>query len=107
MTSDVEILVAERENVLSVPLSAVLTRGRKHYVAVKKPDGTFEWRAVTIGIGGEDTVEVTSGLKEGESVAIKADAVPRDNDRPGFAPATKAATQDRSEPTEPEKKPSV
>jgi RNA polymerase sigma factor (sigma-70 family) len=108
MTTDVEILVAERQNVLSVPVSAVQTRQRKYCVAVKKPDGSFEWREVTVGIGGEDMVEITSGLKEGESVAVKADAVPSRNDRPESAPPTKpATTKDRSEPTEPEKKPSA
>ena len=44
-------------------------------VAVKKPDGGFEWRDVvlgasTLGDGTRDYVEVKEGLKSGESVIL-------------------------------------
>ena len=50
MTAQVEILVTELDNVLSVPIQAVLTFDDKAHVAVKKPDGGFEWREVTLGV---------------------------------------------------------
>src|SRR5262249_3801628 len=50
MTAQVEIVVAERDNVLRVPAEAVLRYDDKDHLAVKKPDGTFERREVVLGI---------------------------------------------------------
>jgi HlyD family secretion protein len=71
MTAEVEIHVAERDNVLSVPVEAVLQYDGKDHVAVKKSDGAFDWREVTLGMSNERIVEVTEGIKPGEQVAIK------------------------------------
>jgi HlyD family secretion protein len=71
MTAEVEIHVAERDNVLSVPVEAIVQYDGKDHLAVKKADGTFEWREVTLGITNEREVEVKQGLKPGEQVAIK------------------------------------
>src|SRR3954470_2239738 len=49
MTAEVEILVTELDNVLSVPIQALLLFDDKTHVAVKKPDGGIEWREVTLG----------------------------------------------------------
>ena len=46
MTADAEILISERDHVLKVPIKAVLQYYGKDHVAVKKPDGGFEWREV-------------------------------------------------------------
>ena len=70
MTAQVEILVTELDNVLSVPIAAVLLYDDKDHVAVKKPDGGFDWREVTLGLGNDDAVEVKQGLKSGERVAL-------------------------------------
>ena len=69
MTAGVEIL-AERADVLSVPVEAVVTNGGKARVATKQPDGGFDWRVVTLGITSDKVVEVIHGLKPGESVAL-------------------------------------
>ena len=71
MTAEVEILVTELDNVLSVPIPAVLVFDLKDHVAVKKPDGGFEWREVTLGMATDTLVEVKRGLKGGESIALK------------------------------------
>jgi RND family efflux transporter MFP subunit len=70
MTAKVEILVAERDNVLNVPVNAVLTFGGKDHVAVKKPDGTLDWREVKLGLSDERIVEVKQGLTGGEVVIL-------------------------------------
>jgi HlyD family secretion protein len=70
-TASVEISLAERDNVLSVPVEAILQYDGKDHVAVKKADGTFEWREATLGISNERIVEVKEGIKPGEQVAIK------------------------------------
>jgi HlyD family secretion protein len=71
MTAQVEILVNELENVLSVPVEAVVHYDNKDHVAVKKPDGGFEWREVTLGLTNEQQVEVKQGIQSGELVAIR------------------------------------
>jgi RND family efflux transporter MFP subunit len=76
MTAQVEILVYQAENVLSVPLQAVLTFDGKYHVAVKKAAGGFDWREVTPGevtLGQENDklVEVKQGLQSGDVVMLE------------------------------------
>ena len=71
MTARVEFLVSEHDNVISVPVEAIVRFDDKDHVAVKKPDGGFEWRQVTLGVSNDRVVEVKEGLKSGEQVAVK------------------------------------
>ena len=71
MTAQVEILVSELDNVLSVPVEAIVQYDNKDHVAVKKPDGSLELRAVTLGLSNERFVEVKQGIMSGEIVVIK------------------------------------
>ena len=71
MTASVEIHVAERDNVLSVPVEAIVRYDGKDHLAVKKADGVFEWREVSLGMSNEVIVEVKQGIEPGEQVAIK------------------------------------
>jgi len=71
MTARVDILVAERDNVLSVPVQAVLTFDGKDHLAVKKADGGFDWREVDLGLSDRKVVEVKQGLKSGEVVILE------------------------------------
>jgi hypothetical protein len=61
-------VVAETEEVLTVPRSAVISRGIGPMVCVDKGDGHYEPRAVLIGRIGDEFAEVLAGLKEGEKV---------------------------------------
>jgi HlyD family secretion protein len=70
MDAQVEILVPELENVLSVPLKAVLYFDDKNQMAVKKPDGGFAWREVTIAHSDDTIAVIGQGLKSGEVVAL-------------------------------------
>ena len=69
MTADVSILTAEKKNVLTLPLRAVIvdkTGSRSVRLLV---NNKVEERVVTTGIRGEDgQVEILSGLSEGELV---------------------------------------
>ena len=83
LTADAEIIVVDPDDVLSVPARAVLHHGDTDYVAVKNHDGTFDWRAVRLGIRRDGLVEVTDGLRTGEVVAVgplglKVSGTPRD-----------------------------
>jgi HlyD family secretion protein len=71
MTARVDILVAERDNVLSVPVKAVLLFDGKTHVAVKKPDGGFDWREVDIGLADDMVAEIKQGLKSGDAVILE------------------------------------
>lgn len=70
MTAEVEILVAELDDVLSVPVQAVLLLDGKEQVAVRKPGGGFDWREVALGKTNERVVEVREGVTSGESIAL-------------------------------------
>lgn len=55
---------------VSVPASAVLLRGDKHWVFVSPKPGVFEAREVALGTAGAQQVIVRSGLAAGERVVV-------------------------------------
>ena len=55
--------------VLTVPVGAVIDTGQRQVVWVETKPGTFEPRNVQVGIRSTDTVQILSGLHEGEKVA--------------------------------------
>lgn len=87
MNVDAEIVVESVEDVVSIPVDAV-TRGDKVLVRTDSgaadiadgetltvgsggiPDG-FEYAQVTLGVNNDDYIEVTSGLEEGDVIAIE------------------------------------
>lgn len=70
MTADIEIHTDIREDVLFVPQRSIIREGRRTYVRIF--DGTtFQERDVEVGLRSSDgTIEITSGLQEGEEVVI-------------------------------------
>ena len=66
LTCDAEVLVAERKNVLTVPLQAVIQRGGVSGVFAVR-DGTVKFTPVTTGIIGGLSIEV-DGVSEGTSI---------------------------------------
>lgn len=71
MTADISIKKILKANVLVIPEAAIERKNGKSIVLVLKGK-TFEEREVEIGVEGSDEmVEVISGLKEGETVAIE------------------------------------
>jgi HlyD family secretion protein len=70
MNAQVEIVVADLDNVLTVPLQAVVQFDEKVQVAVKKPDSGFTWREVILGTSSNNLVEVKKGIEPGEFVAV-------------------------------------
>lgn len=53
---------------LVVPSEAVIRTGKRAVVIVRKTDGTFEPRDVSLGVDQGDDTEVVSGLNEGDQV---------------------------------------
>jgi Cu(I)/Ag(I) efflux system membrane fusion protein len=61
-------VVTETEEMLTVPRSAVISRGIGAMVYVDKGNGHYAPRAVLLGRIGDEFSEVLAGLKEGEKV---------------------------------------
>ncbi len=71
MTADLNIKTASRENVLIIPEDAVQEKDGKTIVEVLLGE-TIEEREIETGLlGGDDMIEVISGLKEGEKVILR------------------------------------
>jgi RND family efflux transporter MFP subunit len=70
MTAEAEIVVAERDEAIGVPVGAVVLYDGKYHVALNQPDGHVEWRDVVLGAGDDKTVEVKEGLREGDQVIL-------------------------------------
>jgi RND family efflux transporter MFP subunit len=71
MTANVEIIVAEKEEVLMVPSEAVLQKKREHFVRVKIDDGGLEERPVQTGISDGVVTEIAGGLNQGDTIAYR------------------------------------
>jgi len=67
MTADIIIETAKKENVLIVSKRAVEDINGKKIVKVYKK-GALEEREITVGLKGDEYLEVLSGLKEGDQV---------------------------------------
>ncbi len=80
MTAQADMVLPLVENCLLVPVSALVTYQGKHHVAVKS-NGAIEWREVIPGESAGKTVEVQSGLKAGETVALNPIALMSDAEK--------------------------
>jgi len=69
MSCKAEIIVEQYQDVVYVPVQAVLRVGGKPTVYVVK-DGNLEERKVEIGMDNNSMVKITSGLNEGEVVLL-------------------------------------
>lgn len=69
MTASIEIVVADKQNVLLVPVEAIATSGGQKYVTLSNGLST----TVTTGASNDDYVEIISGVSEGDSVLITRD----------------------------------
>lgn len=94
MTANVDVLGERREKVLTVPIEALYRRDEEEIVYVRKtgtpasppPDveekdrwkWEFEVREVETGLASVDKVEIVSGLKAGDEVAVEDPTKPRE-----------------------------
>lgn len=77
MTTNVEIVAADKQDVLTLPVEAVVRRGGKQTVTLAKdkgPDEPDETRTVEVGINDGQRHEIISGVSEGEVVKLSKDA---------------------------------
>ncbi|MFZ2301802.1 MAG: efflux RND transporter periplasmic adaptor subunit [Gallionella sp.] len=72
MFANVEIPVGGKDEVLTVPASAVIDSGTRQIILVQLEPGRFDPRVVKLGGRSENYVEVLEGIAEGEQVVISA-----------------------------------
>lgn len=70
MYTESVLQLAQRKNSLIVPLEAVTRNGNEARVLAVNAQNTVEERKVTLGLQGKRSVEVLSGLNEGDRVII-------------------------------------
>jgi HlyD family secretion protein len=78
MLAQGEVAAIERRGVLTIPATAVISRGVESAVFVVA-DGKARRKAVTLGVAGGGVVEVLSGLANGESIVVDGQAALTDN----------------------------
>lgn len=71
MNGNAEIILNEKKNILTVPLSAIF---QENYLFVKKSQ-KFEKRKVILGIKNDTDVEVKTGLLPGEIIAVQPEQI--------------------------------
>jgi len=67
MTASVRLVVERREHVVVVPLGALFATDRTRAVVIE--GATARFRAIQVGLVGDETAEVVSGINPGDKVA--------------------------------------
>lgn len=96
ITAKVDVLIAELEDVIKVPLQTVVGIGDRQFCFVTR-NGKPEPVAVTVGLFDNDFVQITSGLEQGDMISL---APPRTSDLPK---APKDEEEEKSEAPAPQK----
>ncbi|HUY90542.1 MAG TPA: efflux RND transporter periplasmic adaptor subunit [Pirellulales bacterium] len=71
MLANVALPIRRTAPSLAVPLGAVVRESIRSYVFVQHEDGRFERRLVRTGLADDRFVQVVSGLKPGEMIAVR------------------------------------
>lgn len=72
MYAQMEVAVATKGSVVTVPISAVIDSGTRRIVLIQAGEGRFEPREVKLGARSDTYVEVIEGVKDGEPVVVAA-----------------------------------
>ena len=68
MSADVEVTIAQHENVLTIPVNAVLQTTEGTFCWIKTTDGKTQRRALQLGDTDGQSVVILTGLQEGDEV---------------------------------------
>jgi uncharacterized protein YlzI (FlbEa/FlbD family) len=66
----VNLIIQQKEDVLTVPNIAIEVINGKSYVQVKNGSGNIDEREVTIGLKDNQNTEIASGLTEGDVIVL-------------------------------------
>ena len=72
MTSRVTILITDKKDVLSVPVSSVKDTKNGSFVNKAMPDGSTKETKVDVGVRGNEKIEIKGGINEGDEVVLRA-----------------------------------
>ncbi|MFK0219461.1 efflux RND transporter periplasmic adaptor subunit [Streptomyces vinaceus] len=72
LSASIQVVIGEASGALSVPTAAVSGTGSNRTVTVVKADGTAVRTPVTVGLEGDSTDQILSGLTEGQQVQLAA-----------------------------------
>lgn len=70
MTASTVVVVSQRQNVLSVPSAAVQGTGANGSVLIMGPDGKEIAQQVAVGLRGDQSTEILSGLEPGQQIVV-------------------------------------
>ncbi|MFF2039597.1 efflux RND transporter periplasmic adaptor subunit [Kitasatospora sp. NPDC058170] len=70
LSATVSVVTGEADNALSLPTAALAGTGASRTATLVQPDGSTERVSVEVGVEGDTTVQVVSGLKEGDKVEL-------------------------------------
>jgi Cu(I)/Ag(I) efflux system membrane fusion protein len=70
MYANVKIYGGSRDDVVVIPLAALIRTGREERVIIARGEGRFESRPVRAGIESGDWVEIIDGVEPGESLVV-------------------------------------
>lgn len=82
MSANVDIIVSEKEHVITLPLSAVKTRNGHSFVLKRGADpDSVKWVPVKTGLKDDNNVEIVSGLSSSDVVLVRNStyALPKSN----------------------------
>ncbi|GHB38229.1 RND transporter [Streptomyces xanthochromogenes] len=70
LSASIQVVTGEASGALTVPTTAVTGTGANRTVTVVKADGSTERTPVTVGLEGDSSDQILSGLSEGEKVQL-------------------------------------
>ena len=70
LSAEVEVVIAEHSDVLTIPVAAVVENGEYRYCWVNSPTGGAQRRQVQLGDSNDQFVVVKDGLSEGDDVVL-------------------------------------
>lgn len=69
--AEIYLITGNRENVISVPLSALTEEQGIHYLYIRVDEEGYRKQEVTLGESDGERVEILSGIKKGDDVVVK------------------------------------
>jgi HlyD family secretion protein len=70
-SANADVIIDRRDSVLTIPERLITFEGDSTWVTLRKPDGTTEVRVLKTGLSDAISIEILSGLEEGDVVAEK------------------------------------
>lgn len=71
MYAEVQVAVEHAEDVLVIPVDAIVYKEAKPVAFIAQADGTVKEKALTLGINDGDNYVVTKGLQAGDQIVVK------------------------------------